>query len=165
MTPLSVKINTMALVCIPPVDLVFLIPSNVTWTLEQTPDFIFTGMSLQTFQCNTEENVTELGSKLFTRLVSGTRCSIRPLSKQHSLWNFFLIFFKISSHIYDNSKQMKLKGVYLYCLIFVRANYFKTTPFLCSCNGRYLSQILPMSKKYGVTLTQGHSFIFRLHFS
>nr|XP_022338126.1 O-phosphoseryl-tRNA(Sec) selenium transferase-like isoform X2 [Crassostrea virginica]XP_022338127.1 O-phosphoseryl-tRNA(Sec) selenium transferase-like isoform X2 [Crassostrea virginica]XP_022338128.1 O-phosphoseryl-tRNA(Sec) selenium transferase-like isoform X2 [Crassostrea virginica] len=31
------------------------------------------GMSLQTFQCNTEENVTELGSKLFTRLVSGTR--------------------------------------------------------------------------------------------
>lgn len=31
------------------------------------------GMSLQTFQCNTEEAVTDLGSKLFTRLVSGTR--------------------------------------------------------------------------------------------
>ncbi|XP_062612832.1 O-phosphoseryl-tRNA(Sec) selenium transferase-like [Saccostrea cucullata] len=30
------------------------------------------GMSLSTFQCN-EESVTDLGSKLFTRLVSGTR--------------------------------------------------------------------------------------------
>lgn len=34
---------------------------------------LISGMSLQTFQCNTEETVTDLGSKLFTRLVSGTR--------------------------------------------------------------------------------------------
>lgn len=37
---------------------------------------LISGMSLQTFQSNTEETVTDLGSKLFTRLVSGTRYNI-----------------------------------------------------------------------------------------
>ena len=134
MIPLSVKINTMALVCIPPVEVVFLMPSNVTWTLEQTPDFIFTGMSLQTFQCNTEENVTDLGSKLFTRLVSGTRCSIRPLSKQTACGNYFYNFFKSITRIFNNYIMIfqanEVKGRILVNSDFLSVQIFIAKPHL-----------------------------------
>lgn len=53
---------------------------------------LISGMSLQTLQCNTEETVTDLGSKLFTRLVSGTRYNI-IISFTQSTWIFRLHVF------------------------------------------------------------------------
>lgn len=51
---------------------------------------LISGMSLQTFQCHTEETVTDLGSKLFTRLVSGTRYIIYHLHKALGTFRLFL---------------------------------------------------------------------------